>query len=387
MKGQQLERLARKKAQTNLQVLNRFFLPLKTYIENNMKKLILTALAAVMAASAGTVSAQEFQSIGNTHSVSFGAGYGRGSGNLANYVFGFGDYNFAPAALPGSSYFRARLELSADQITSNFSVSTTAGFQYMQNIFAGLYVYPFVRVKGEFHRTWANKADFAPGAGAGIEYQFTHFLGVFAQGTYEYLCCAGTGRPTFQAGLVFAIGAGRSNTNSIEAKKKKLAGIVEYNASQARAARQAAKAAAQREVAEQVAAEKMRQEAAKQAASQMFDDEATQNAYVEYQTGKPSAVSVPFVKGECNVGKTSRTKILGLVPYLLSNPGATVEILAYGDKFAENADAGIAAKREKAVRDILTSAGIAAERIVDGKPSAAQSVTSQPGSVAIVKIK
>lgn len=363
------------------------FIPLKTYTDNIMKKIILSALAAVFAASAFTASAQEFQPVGYAHTISFGAGYGHGSDYLANYLFGFGDYNFAPAFLPRNSYFRARLELSADQITSNFSVSTAAGFQYMQNIFAGLYVYPFVRAKGEFHKTWPNKADFAPGAGAGIEYQFTHFIGVFAQGTYEYLCCAGKGRPSFQAGLVFAFGAGKSKANSIEEKKKKLAGIVEYNASQARAARQAAKAAAQREVAEQVAAGKMRQEAAKQAASQMFEDEATQNAYVEYQTGKPSSVSVPFVKGEANIGKTSKTKILGLVPYLLSNPGAVVEILAYGDKFTENADAGIAEKRENAVRDILTSAGIAADRIVDGKPSAAQNVTSQPGSVAIVQIK
>lgn len=365
-----------------------------------MKKLLITALAAAIAALAGTASAQEFQPIGYAHSVSFGAAYGYGSAPLANFASGMVDINLPGAKLPKYSYFRTRIELNGDGLTAGFAASLGAGFQYMQHIAAGLYVYPFVQVKGELHSSaWPKKADFTPGAGAGLEYQFSSNIGLFVQGAYDYALIEGSSRPAAKVGLVFAFG-GKAKANSFEAKKQKLAGVVESNAAQARAARQAAKAAAQREEAERIAADKMRKEAAEQAvaaekarkeaaqqaAEQMFEDTTVQNAYVEYQAGKPSAISVPFVMGESNVGNTSRTKILGLVPYLLSNPSATVEIMAYGDKLTEKADANLAAKREKAVRDILTSAGIAAERIVAGQPSAAQSATTQPGSVAIVKI-
>lgn len=183
-----------------------------------MKRFLTPALVAVIATFAGVASAQEFQPIGYAHTFSFGGGYGYASGYLANHLAGFADYNFIPAKLPQNSYFRARLELNADQIKENFSGSAAASFQYMQNIVSGLYVYPFVRVKGELHNTWANKADFAPGLGAGLEYQFTHYIGVYAQGTYEYLCAAGAGRPGFQAGVVFAIGKGKSSIS--KAKKR-----------------------------------------------------------------------------------------------------------------------------------------------------------------------
>lgn len=326
-----------------------------------MKKLLTTAVAAAIAALAGTASAQEFQPIGYAHSISFGAAYGYGSSPLANFASGMVDINLPGAKLPKYSYFRTRIELNGDGITAGFAASLGAGFQYMQHIAAGLYAYPFVQVTGELHNdAWPRKADFTPGAGAGLEYQFSSNIGAFVQGAYNYGVLEKTGRPAAKVGVVFAFG-GKGKTDNIEAKKQGLAAVVKANAAQAHAERQAEK--------------------------EKIQNEKVQNAYVEYQAGRPSTVSVPFVMGEHNVGNTSRTKILGLVPYLLSNPGATVEILAYGDKLAEKADANLAAKREKAVRDILTSAGIATERIIAGQPNAAQSATTQPGSVAIVKIK
>lgn len=304
-----------------------------------MKKPLLTALAVALAAFAGTASAQEFQPIGYAHSVSFGAAYGYGSDPLANFAGGILDINLPGARLPGYSYFRTRVEFDGDGITAGFAASLGAGFHYMQHIAAGLYVYPFVQVKGELHNAaWPTKADFSPGAGAGLEYQFSSNIGAFVQGAYNYAVVEGISRPAAKVGLVFAFG----KANSIEARKQKPAGAVNPDAAQARTASQAA---------------------------------------------RPSAVSVPFMEGEYNVGNTSRTKILGLVPYLLSNPGATVEIMAYGDKLTGKTDAGLASRREQAVRDILTGAGIDTDRITTGQPTAALSITTQPGSVAIVKIK
>lgn len=268
----------------------------------------------------------------------------------------------------------------------------------MQHIVAGLYLYPFVQVKGELRNdAWPNKFDFTPGAGAGMEYQFNSSIGAFVQCNYDIALVEGMGRPVAKAGVVFAFGGGKAA--GLEAKKKGLEGVVASNAAQARAARQAAKAAEQREKAEQAAADQMRKEAAEQAQkaaekaqaaaerAEKFEDEATKDAYITYHAAKPSSVSIPFVQGSYEIGNTSKTKIIGLVPYLLSNPNATVEIKAYGDKLSQKSDETLAAKREKAVRDILTSAGIATERIIAGETSATQAVTAQPGSVAIVTVK
>lgn len=348
-----------------------------------MKKLLTTILVVASTTFAGIVSAQEIQPIGYAHTVSFGAAYGYGSAPLANFGSGIMDINIVPGFnLPEYSYFRVRGELNADQIKADFSASLGAGFQYMQHIAAGLYVYPFVQVKGEFHNAanWPNKADFTPGAGAGLEYQFSHNIGLFVQGAYDYAVGAGMSRPEFKGGLVFAFGPGKSTIS--KDKKDALASVVRSNAAQARAA----KNAQQRAAAEEAAAEKLRKEAAGEAAKKPIDPE-TLAAYETYQNGKISAVSVPFVEGSTEIGSTTKAKILALVPYLMSNPDATVEIIAYGDKLTKKADDTIATSRFKAVRDVLTGAGISASRITTGAITPAQAVTSQPGSVAIVTVK
>ena len=348
-----------------------------------MKRLLTAILVVASTAFSGIVSAQEFQPIGYTHTVSFGAAYGYGSAPLANFGSGILDINLVPGFnLPDYSYFRVRGELNLDQVTDGITGSVGAGFQYMQHIAAGLYVYPFVQVKGEFHNrgNWPNKADFTPGAGAGLEYQFSHNIGLFVQGAYDYAVGAGMSRPEFKGGLVFAFGPGKSSIS--KDKKDALASVVRSNAAQARAA----KNAQQRAAAEQAAADKLRKEAAGEATKKAIDP-ATQEAYNAYQNGKASTVSVPFVEGSIEIGSTTKAKILGLVPYLMSNPNATVEIIAYGDKLSKKSDDTIATKRFKAVRDILTSAGISIDRITTGAITPAQAVTSQPGSVAIVTVK
>ncbi len=352
-----------------------------TNLQTIMKKLLTTVLAAAIAASAGIASAQEPLPIGYAHTVSFGASYGYGSAPLANFLSGNVDFNIVPN-FPGYSYLRARVDINADQIKKDFSASLGASFHYMQHITAGLYVYPFIQVKGEFHNAdnWPNKADFTPGAGAGIEYQFNHFIGIFAQGAYDYAVGAGASRPEAKAGIVFAIGKPKGGIS--KAQKEGLASVVRSNAAKARAARNAA----QRAAAEQAAADKLRKEAAGEAAKKPIDPE-TAAAYVAYQNNTQSSVSVPFVQGSIEIGSTTKAKILALVPYLMSNPGATVEILAYGDKLSDKADDTLATKRYKAVRDILTGAGISAERITTGAITPAQAVSTQPGSVAIVTVK
>ena len=392
-------------------------------------------------ASAFAVCAQNHQPIGYEHTISFGVGYGYGSAPLANYAGGFIDINIPAAALSDGAYFRTRLGLDIDQITKDFAASASAGFQYMQPIVSTLYVYPFLRVKAEYHNTpgWNTKADFTPGGGAGIEYQFTKNLGLFAEGVYECCILGSAGRASAMAGIVFAFGQGKhSATRAARANTAKLA--------------KAAKADAQRAKAEQNAANQMRKEAAAVAAkaakptpadepitaapsatfdggsapvtaapSATFDggsapvttpggltaaepsrEPSTVAEPVEAPASTPviealpvngirinkgTTVSVPFVSGSYTVGNSARTKILTMVPYLMSHPEAVVELAAYGDKHDENADATLAAKRERAVRDILTGAGIDSDRIVAPQKTAVQAVTTQPGSVAIVTIK
>lgn len=301
-----------------------------------MKKLIITVLSAVLAMS--TVSAQDFQPIGYAHNFSFGAGYGYASGQLSNYLTAFADFNFVPSYMTDGKYFRARLDFNFDQITEDASLSTAASFQYMQPIKGGFYVYPFVRIKGEFHNNswWNKKADFAPGLGAGLEYQFTSNFGLFAQGAFEYLCADSKGRPTVQAGLVFAFGQGGSKTAKTSAPKTSAS---------------------------------------------------TANYAARTATDVNWAASVPFAVGSCEVGNSAKQRVLALVPYLLEHPSSIVEVRAYGDKNVETPDETLAAKRDQAVRNILIEAGVPEERIVEGTINAAQAVTSQPGSIAIVNIK
>lgn len=301
-----------------------------------MKKLIITVLSVVLAMS--SVSARDFEPIGYAHNFSFGVGYGYASGRLSNYFTAFADCNVVPSYMTDGKYFRARLDLNLDQITKDASLSTAASFQYMQPVKGGFYVYPFVRIKGEFHNNswWNKKADFAPGLGAGIEYQFTSNFGLFAQGAFEYLCADSKGRPTVQTGLVLAFGQSGSKTSKASAPK---------------ASASTAKFAART------------------------------------STEVNWSASVPFAVGKYEVGNSAKQRVLALVPYLLEHPSAIVEVRAYGDKNVENPDETLAAKRDQAVRNILIEAGVSEERIVEGTITAVQAVTSQPGSIAVVNIK
>lgn len=356
---------------------------------------ISLAIATVSTLSAN---AQSNEPIGYAHTVSFGAAYGYGAAPLANFGSGIIDINFGTGLnLPKDSYFRTRLQLDIDAISAKAAPAVGATFHYMQHIAAGLYIYPFAGAKFEHHTLadWAKPNDFSPIAGAGLEYQFTSWIGAFAQGAYEYELGNKAGIPIVQAGIVFAFGNGGKAAMS-----------------SAKAAERAAKDAAQRAEAERIAAEKMLKEAAEQAAKEpqaaepAVKEEATpktqkveqpvvtENAAAAPQPiatatriNKGTTVSIPFMKDSYQVGGSATAKILSMVPYLMSNPEAKVEIAAYGDKQSEKADAALAAKREKAVRDIITGAGINSDRIIIPEPSKTPAVTAQPGSVAIVTIK
>lgn len=220
-----------------------------------MKKILFTSIILLSALT--TASAQEKQPIGYAHTVSFGAAYGYSSAPLANFGSGMIDINFGTGInLPKDSYFRTRLSLNIDQITKSFGASAGASFQYMQNIAGGLFVYPFINLQAEYHNAynWDKKADFTPGAGAGLEYQFNSNIGLFVQGTYEYGLAGKYARPIGQAGVVFAFGKPKAAAPASSAK------------AEAKAAQKAAKAAEQRAKAEQAAANQMRKEAAGQAA-------------------------------------------------------------------------------------------------------------------------
>lgn len=175
-----------------------------------MKRLIISA-ALILAALTGASfngSASDKAPIGYSHRISFGAAYGYGGNKLANFGSAFLDINIPTANLPKNSYFRTRLEANFDEITNGLSTSAGASFQYMQPIAGTFYVYPFVRLKAEYHNTpiWSTKADFLPGLGVGLEYQFTSFIGAFVQGAYEYGFAGKAGRPIIQVGCAFAFG-------------------------------------------------------------------------------------------------------------------------------------------------------------------------------------
>lgn len=214
-----------------------------------------------------------------------------------------------------------------------------------------------------------------------------------------------------QAGVVFAFGNG--GKSAMKNASKEVAKNDRKAASEsAKTAERAAKDAAQRAEAERIAAEKMLKEAAEQAAKEpqaaepAVKEEATPKTQTVEQPvvtentaeapkhiatatriNKGTTVSIPFMKDSYQVGGSATAKILSMVPYLMSNPEAKVEIAAYGDKQSEKADAALAAKREKAVRDIITGAGINSDRIIIPEPSKTPAVTAQPGSVTIVTIK
>lgn len=170
-----------------------------------MKHLLATAI--ILIASLNLMSAQEKHPVGYSHTVSFGVSYGYGSAPLANYASGIIDINFKPGKnMPDGSYFRTRLALDVDQITGGFGAAAGATFQYMQPIVAGFYVYPFAGLKYEHHASeiWPCANDITPGLGAGLEYQFTDWIGLFAQGGYEYSAISKAGRGAVQFGIVFA---------------------------------------------------------------------------------------------------------------------------------------------------------------------------------------
>ena len=372
---------------------------------------ISLAIATVSTLSAN---AQNNEPIGYAHTISFGAAYGYGAAPLANFGSGVIDINFGTGLnLPKDSYFRTRLQLDIDAISAKAAPAVGATFQYMQHIAAGLYVYPFAGAKFEHHTLsdWAKPNDFCPIAGAGIEYQFTSWIGAFAQGAYEYGFGNKAGIPIAQAGIVFAFGNGGKSAMK-NASKEVTKNDRKAAAESAKAAERAAKDAAQRAEAERIAAEKMLKEAAEQAAKEPQTSEpaakeetapetktveqpvVTENTAAAPQPiatatriNKGTTVSIPFMKDSYQVGGSATAKILSMVPYLMSNPEAKVEIAAYGDKQSEKADAALAAKREKAVRDIITGAGINSDRIIIPEPSKTPAVTAQPGSVAIVTIK
>ena len=323
---------------------------------------ILLATAAISAVSA---KAQDNGTIGSTHTISFGAAYGYGASPMANFGSGIIDINFGTGlGLPKDSYFRTRLQLDLDAISVKVAPAVGATFQYMQNITAGLYVYPFAGAKLEHHTVsgWAKPNDFCPVAGAGIEYQFTSWIGAFAQGAYEYGIGNKAGIPIAQAGIVFAFGNGRKTAMKNAAKEVAKNGRT--------AAAESAKAA-----------ERTAEIAVQQAEAE------PQPTVQATRINKGTTVSIPFMKDSYQVGGSATAKILAMVPYLMSNPEAKVEIAAYGDKISGSANPGLAEKREKAVRDILTGAGISPDRITVPEMSKTPAVTSQPGSVAIVTIK
>lgn len=322
---------------------------------------IIGMLLATVAISAFPANAQDNGSIGCSHTISFGAAYGYGASPLVNFGSGIIDINFGTGlGLPKDSYLRTRLQLDLDAISVKVAPAVGATFQYMQHIAAGLYVYPFAGAKFEHHTIsgWTTPNDFCPVAGAGIEYQFTSWIGAFTQGAYEYGIGSKTGIPIVQAGIVFAFGNGR------KASKKNAAN------NDSRAAAESAKAA----------------ERAAEITGHQSETE-PQPTIQANRINKGTTVSIPFMKDSYQVGRSATAKILAMVPYLMSNPEAKVEIAAYGDKNSGNANPALAEKREKAVRDILTGAGISADRITLPEVSKTPAVTAQPGSVAIVTIK
>lgn len=379
---------------------------------------LLLGVGTGISAYAGTTVNNE--SIGS-HTISFGAGYGYGSAPMANFFSGYIDINLNHfEGMPQGSYFRTRLSLDVDDITTNITGSLGASFQYMQPIAQKLYVYPFLGVKFEHHTNpaWAKANDFSPIGGAGIEYQFTKNIGAFVQGAYEYAIPSLKGTAMAQAGVVFAFGPGRSSAvRAAKANTAKLAKAAKADAQRAKAAKSkpfaanfdggAAPVTTPEKTSEGTATEPVTAPAtepaevpAKTTVAEPVATPVTEPAAKPAEVpviealpvngiriNKGTTVSVPFVSGSYEVGNSARTKILTMVPYLMTHPEAKVELAAYGDKHAEKQDATLASKREKAVRDILTGAGISSDRIVAPEKTAVQAVTTQPGSVAIVTIK
>ena len=304
---------------------------------------MVVILAAVLMASSPML-ARNTTPIGSEYQFSYSAYLGYGSGNISRFAGGSVDWN-AP-----SYNLRARLILNLDQFLAGFAGSAAAEADYLLGISDALFVYPLVSAKLEYHNElagWHSAGSFVPGAGAGIEYQFSSKFGIFAQAQYEYTFAISQSRAVCRAGVVMAFGKG---SRAVKAEADK---------AQARlAAAQAAKVYREMAAAEHQAIRDA--EDAKFAARANGTEDISDDV-------RGSRYLIPFQAGSTKLSDSGRQLIMSVVILLKENYSLDLDIApgpAYGaSSDGTGTDSGIPARRAEIVRSFILNSGIDPVRV------------------------
>ena len=316
-----------------------------------MKKLIV--LIAAVAMSATMAMAQNNTRIGSEHKVNFGAYLGNAFveaddvPHIRNYGAALMDINASKCN------YRTRLALGWLERT-HVCPFATVDAQYLFPIAkSGLYVYPSLGVRAEmFH----DEFNVGPEVAAGLEYQFNHRFGIFAEAGYQYnFLNEGVSRVAANYGVKFAFG--KSNSAKAAAAAAAAAAIEAE-----RAAAEAARAKAEAE-----AKAKAEAEAAAAAAKAKAEAEAAEAraAAMAYDAAKNTVGLVYFLINQIDIRECEEGKVSQLADVLKKYPNLKVSIVGHADKETgyPKLNMKLSEGRANMVAAALESLGISADRI------------------------
>lgn len=343
-----------------------------------MKKFF--AIMAVVAMSATMAMAQNTTRIGSEHKVNFGGFLGHSLNESATvenaYACNYGALLMDINA--NACNYRTRLSLGWLERTHVCPFGAVDA-QYLFPITkTGLYVYPSLGVYAEtFHQNF----NVGPQAAAGLEWQFCHCFGAFAEAKYQYLFLnEGVGRLAAQAGLKFAFGESNS------AKAAAAAAAAAALKAEADAAAAAAKAKAEAEAKAKAEAEAR---AAAEAAARARAAELEAAAALE--AAKATVENVYFLLRQSDVRLSEDGKVNHIANVLKSFPQLKVVITGHADKTTGTPKINLPLSEARAneVAAKLHALGISKDRItVDFKGDTANPFeTPEENRVAVCVIE